>query len=77
MANSEPTATQLKNEGNALYTRHDYVGAFAKYTKAIAVDGENAVLYANRSACNLEMKKYLDAAGDAHKVGNRLAYEEG
>lgn len=49
---SEPTAAQLKDEGNELFRKQDYVGAMAKYTEAIALDDKNAVLYANRAACN-------------------------
>ncbi|KAG2059298.1 hypothetical protein BDR06DRAFT_987265 [Suillus hirtellus] len=48
---SEPTATQLKDEGNEFFRKQDYVGALAKYTEAIALDDKSAVLYANRAAC--------------------------
>lgn len=49
---SEPTAVQLKDEGNELFKKQDYVGAIIKYTEAIGLDDKNAVLYANRAACN-------------------------
>ncbi|KAG1724346.1 hypothetical protein EDB19DRAFT_1858604 [Suillus lakei] len=62
---SEPTAAQLKDEGNELFRKQDYVGAFAKYTEAIALDDKNAVLYANRAACNYGLGRYLDAVADA------------
>ncbi|KAG2369099.1 hypothetical protein BDR07DRAFT_1371671 [Suillus spraguei] len=52
---SEPTATQLKDEGNELFKKQDYMGAIIKYTEAIALDDKNAVLY-------------LDAVDDAHMV---------
>ncbi|KAG2128642.1 uncharacterized protein EDB93DRAFT_1184074 [Suillus bovinus] len=48
---SEPTAVQLKDEGNELFRQQDYIGALAKYTQAIALDDKNAVLHANRAAC--------------------------
>jgi hypothetical protein len=54
---SESTAVQLKDEGNELFRRQDYVGALAKYTEAIALDDKNAVLYANRAACNHALNK--------------------
>lgn len=53
-------ASKLKEEGNTLFARKDYPSAIAKYTKAIAIDSSNAVLYANRSACRLAMKKCVD-----------------
>ncbi|KAG2143156.1 hypothetical protein BD769DRAFT_1037172 [Suillus cothurnatus] len=65
---SESTAVQLKDEGNELFRRQDYVGALAKYTEAIALDDKNAVLYANRAACNHALNKYLDAVDDAKKA---------
>ncbi|KAG1843800.1 hypothetical protein DFJ58DRAFT_731469 [Suillus subalutaceus] len=65
---SEPTAAQLKDEGNELFKKQDYVGAIIKYTEAIALDDKNAVLYANRAACNHALNKYLDAVDDAHRA---------
>lgn len=65
---SEPTATQLKDKGNELFKKQDYVGAIIKYTEAIALDDKNAVLYANRAACHHALNKYLDAVDDAHMV---------
>ncbi|KAG2067571.1 TPR-like protein [Suillus decipiens] len=62
---SEPTATQLKDEGNVLFRKQDYVGALSKYTEAIALDDENAVLYANRAACYHGLNRYIDAVDDA------------
>lgn len=50
-------ALQLKSDGNKLYAEKDFKGARAKYTEAIAEDGANAVLYANRAACNIGLKK--------------------
>ncbi|KAG2126940.1 hypothetical protein DEU56DRAFT_821582 [Suillus clintonianus] len=62
---SEPIGVQLKNEGNELFRKQDFVGALAKYTEAIALDDKNAILYANRAACNHGLNRYLDAVGDA------------
>ncbi|KAI0715074.1 TPR-like protein [Earliella scabrosa] len=61
-------AEQLKVEGNALHAKGNYVGARSKYSDAIKLDGENAVLYANRAAAYIASKQYLDAAQDAQKA---------
>ncbi|KAI0358986.1 hypothetical protein OH77DRAFT_1420503 [Trametes cingulata] len=61
-------AAQLKAEGNTLFQAKDFVGAYEKYTQAISHDGENAILYANRSACSLALGRRLDAADDADKA---------
>jgi hypothetical protein len=52
-------AAQLKEEGNKFYAQQDYEQAYAKYTEAITEDTTNAVLYANRAACSLAMKRQL------------------
>ncbi|KAG2108961.1 uncharacterized protein F5147DRAFT_693521 [Suillus discolor] len=62
---SKPTAAQLKDEGNDFFRKQDYVGALAKYTEAIALDDNNAILYANRAACQYGLNRYLDAVDDA------------
>jgi stress-induced-phosphoprotein 1 len=56
---SEPTSAQLKDLGNELFKKQDYVGAIIKYTEAIALDDKNAVLYANRAACNHALNKWF------------------
>ena len=50
---------RLKAEGNALHSKGDYAKARSKYTEAIALDGENAVLYANRAAAYIALKQYV------------------
>ncbi|KAJ3556321.1 hypothetical protein NM688_g2091 [Phlebia brevispora] len=61
-------AAQLKEEGNKCFVAKDYPSAHGKYTKAIDLDDTNAVLYANRGACSMSMRKYLDAAADCRKA---------
>lgn len=63
-----PTTTQLKDEGNKLFSQKDFSGAILKYTEAIAADNDNAILYANRAACYLNTKEYLNAASDARQA---------
>ncbi|TFY81881.1 hypothetical protein EWM64_g2128 [Hericium alpestre] len=67
MAN-QTTATQLKDEGNALFVRKQFKEAVQKYTAAIALDDSNATLYANRAACFQALKKYEGAMEDAKKA---------
>ena len=49
-------AARLKED--TLFAQKDYVMASVKYTEAIAADGTNAVLYANRAACRLAMRPW-------------------
>ncbi|OAX34055.1 TPR-like protein [Rhizopogon vinicolor AM-OR11-026] len=55
----------LKNEGNELFRKQDYIGVQAKYGEALTLDDKNAVVYANRAACIYYLNKYLDAVDDA------------
>ena len=50
-------AATLKEEGNNHFIKKEYALAAAKYSKAIEQDGQNAILYANRSACSLALGK--------------------
>ncbi|KIJ31284.1 hypothetical protein M422DRAFT_267089 [Sphaerobolus stellatus SS14] len=59
---------QIKAEGNALYGRRKHVEAIKKYDVAIGRVGDNAVLYANRAACYLALKKFQNARDDASKA---------
>jgi hypothetical protein len=56
MTSSQSAAT-LKEEGNTLFTQKKYKEARIKYTLAIGLDPSNPVLFANRAACNLSLKK--------------------
>ncbi|PPQ92548.1 hypothetical protein CVT25_010381 [Psilocybe cyanescens] len=61
-------AEDLKTQGNELFHQKQYQPAHRKYTEAIKADPANAVYYANRAACSLASKEYLDAAADAIKA---------
>ncbi|KAK7016337.1 hypothetical protein R3P38DRAFT_2542174 [Favolaschia claudopus] len=63
----------LKAEGNSFFGAKNFADAEKKYTGAIeasdSADSKGlAVLYANRSACRLSLKRYLDANADATKA---------
>ncbi|KAJ7141384.1 hypothetical protein C8R44DRAFT_245671 [Mycena epipterygia] len=61
-------AEELKAAGNTLFASHDYRGAAAKYSEAIAVDSHNAVLYSNRAACYHALAQYENGLSDAQKA---------
>ncbi|KAL0566523.1 hypothetical protein V5O48_015485 [Marasmius crinis-equi] len=65
---SSPNAENLKDEGNKLFVAKKYDAAITKYSEAIALDGQNPILFANRAACRLSLRRYMDAATDAAKA---------
>lgn len=71
---SQVSAEELKQKGNEIFGQKRYEDAIAKFTEAIKVnattilDGEaasaaskrfEAVLYANRSACEANLERYV------------------
>lgn len=59
MADSLNRAATLKDEGNALFVLKDYQTAHVKYSRALDLDENNAVLFANRAACSHRLRKYV------------------
>lgn len=59
-------AEKLKNEGNALMKAEKYHDALANYTKAIQLDGRNAVYYCNRAAGYSKIGNHQLAIKDCH-----------
>ncbi|KAJ3300312.1 hypothetical protein HK104_002131 [Borealophlyctis nickersoniae] len=75
MANAKTVTPEMKKrseafkaEGNSAFSLKQYTVALAKYTEAIALDPSNAVLYSNRSACYLHIKKWEQALQDATRA---------
>ncbi|GJE92069.1 hypothetical protein PsYK624_082220 [Phanerochaete sordida] len=64
-------ASRLKEEGDKLFKSQKYAAACAKYSAAIELDKDNAVLWANRGACLWAVANYIDAARDC-EVATRL-----
>ncbi|KAJ7679115.1 hypothetical protein DFH06DRAFT_505391 [Mycena polygramma] len=65
------SAADLKAQGNALFGQKNFAEAEKKYTAAIEASADPkglAVLYANRAACRLSLKRYMDASSDATKA---------
>lgn len=55
---AESTRAQaLKIEGNTLFGKGEWSAAYDKYAEAIQHDDQSAILYANRAACALHLKK--------------------
>lgn len=48
---------KLKDEGNALFAQKDYEAACHKYTRAIELNENNSILYANRAACCQHLRR--------------------
>ncbi|KAJ7917037.1 hypothetical protein B0H13DRAFT_2322820 [Mycena leptocephala] len=68
------SSADLKAQGNVLFIAKNFAEAEKRYTGAIEASNETAdpkglaVLYANRSACRLSLKRYMDADADATKA---------
>lgn len=58
-------ADVLKEEGNILYKKGDYLGAVDKYTAALELDTVNAVLYGNRAVALMALARNQEALADA------------
>ncbi|KAL6427244.1 hypothetical protein ACFW04_008681 [Cataglyphis niger] len=65
-AESKAEAERLKNEGNALMKQEKHHEALANYTKAIQLDGRNAVYYCNRAAVHSKLGNHALAIKDCH-----------
>eukprot|EP00798_Chlamydomonas_sp_ICE-L_P030778 gene30778-35817_t len=80
MSSSEPSAKaqDLKAEANAEFGKENYLKAAALYSKAIKQDPESAVLFSNRSAALLKLKKVGKALEDAEEcIKLRPEWEKG
>lgn len=61
------SAEELKTQGNTAFSAGNYSEALNFFTKAIQVDGQNHVLFSNRSGCYAALHQYGDALSDADK----------
>jgi tetratricopeptide (TPR) repeat protein len=63
------SVTELKEDGNAKFKAGNYEEALSVYTDALHLgdikDTDKAVIYKNRSMCNLKLEKYKEAIDDA------------
>jgi hypothetical protein len=67
---SPPQADRLKAEGNALFVKKDFAGAYKKHTEALAYDDKNAILYSNRAARTPENKGGGSPGGSGETFGH-------
>jgi tetratricopeptide (TPR) repeat protein len=69
---------EIKTRAKGSLTTKNYPEAVALYSKAIELRPDDAILFANRSMCQLGMSKSSDALDDAEKaIDNDPAYVKG
>lgn len=61
-------AEREKNEGNNLMKMERFEDALKCYTKAISLDGNNAVYYCNRAAAYSKLNRHEEALSDCKKA---------
>ena len=59
VAQPKAAADAIKAEANVLYQARQFQEAYAKYSEAIDLDDTNAIFFANRAACSLELNEYV------------------
>jgi stress-induced-phosphoprotein 1 len=59
---------ELKQQGNAFFSNGEFESAVDCFTRAIALDPSNHVLYSNRSAAYAQLGDYEQALQDAEKT---------
>jgi STIP1 family protein 1 len=62
------SATDLKNEGNALFSARKYRDAIVCYSKAIVRDPSVSTFYTNRALCYLKLRQWDIACQDCHRA---------
>ncbi|CAK0888732.1 unnamed protein product [Prorocentrum cordatum] len=60
-------AEELREQGNAFFKKGQWQEAIAAYSIALSF-GDSAALYANRSACYLQLERFMEAKLDAQKA---------
>ncbi|KAI0040123.1 hypothetical protein FA95DRAFT_1566656 [Auriscalpium vulgare] len=75
LASQVSEAALFQQKGTELYGKKAYQAAILEFTRALAFDSENAVLYSNRAACYLALKNNDKCLDDAHKLDP--TYEKG
>lgn len=60
-------ASNLKEEGNKLYSKKDFLGALQKYSQAVELDATQPTYYSNRAAALFELGQFQECVKDCHK----------
>lgn len=68
MSESKSEALKCKDQGNAFLKDQKYDDAIDSYTKAIELDGTNAVFYSNRAQVHIKMENYGLAIADCDEA---------
>ena len=56
LAEKKAAALAIKAEGNVAFKAKDYAAAIAKYSEAIAVDGDEPTFFTNRAKAHYGLK---------------------
>lgn len=67
-AEDKAEAEKLKVEGNSLMRDEKYEEAINCYSRAIALDGRNAIFYCNRAAVHSKLNNYQQAIADVQQA---------
>ncbi|PVD23498.1 hypothetical protein C0Q70_16770 [Pomacea canaliculata] len=67
-AEEREEAEKLKNKGNDFMKAEKFSDALESYTKAIRLDGKNAVYYCNRAAAYSKLNKHQQAIEDCNRA---------
>ncbi|CAF1355338.1 unnamed protein product [Didymodactylos carnosus] len=65
VATSADTWLKIKEEGNERFNENQWTEAMVLYTRALQLNQQEAVLYANRALCEIRLHKYDLARQDA------------
>lgn len=68
MSTARQSAAEWKAEGNARFAAREYVEAAAAYSRAIALEPEDAIFHSNRCACHLKLGQLDAALADALRL---------
>ena len=67
-SDNKTKASELKEQGNKLYTQKKWDEASQMYTQAIELDASNAVYWCNRAACYIRLKKSVVSRVHTHAI---------
>jgi len=67
-SDAKAQADKLKNEGNNLMKSEQFAEALLCYSRAIELDGRNAVFYCNRAAAHSKLNQHQSAVDDCKKA---------